>query len=83
MVSLLVYKCQGKTTRHPSHGENEHYIVIPSICNQTSLHYPMFFNTTVFPQIRPAGIIFLQGLQMRVLLERGYLSRAGIIIRIS
>ena len=26
---------------------------------------------TVFPQIRP-GIIFLQGLQMRVLLERGY-----------
>ena len=33
---------------------------------------PMFFNTTVFPQIGPAGIIFLQGLQMRVLLERGY-----------
>ena len=27
---------------------------------------------TVFPHIRPAGIIFLQGLQLRVLLERGY-----------
>ena len=27
---------------------------------------------TVFPQIRSAGIIFFQGLQMRVLLERGY-----------
>ena len=26
----------------------------------------------VFPQIRSAGIIFFQGLQMRVLLERGY-----------
>ena len=24
---------------------------------------------TVFPHIRPAGIIFLQGLQLRVLLE--------------
>ena len=35
--------------------------------------------TTVFPHIRPAGIIFLQGLQMRVLLERGYYSRASII----
>ena len=38
---------------------------------------------TVFPQIRPAGIIFLQGLQLRVLLECGYYSRAGIIIKIS
>ena len=38
---------------------------------------------TVFPQIRPAGIIFLQGLQLRVLLECGYYSRAGIIIRCS
>ena len=28
--------------------------------------------STVFPHIRPAGIIFLQGLQLRVLLERGY-----------
>ena len=27
---------------------------------------------TIFPHIRPAGIIFLQGLQLRVLLERGY-----------
>ena len=36
---------------------------------------------TVFPQIRPAGIIFLQGLQLRVLLECGHYSRAGIIIR--
>ena len=27
---------------------------------------------TVFPHIRPAGIIFLQGLQLRALLERGY-----------
>ena len=36
---------------------------------------------TVFPQIRPAGIIFLQGLQLRVLLEWGHYSRAGIIIR--
>jgi hypothetical protein len=34
---------------------------------------------TVFPHIRPAGIIFLQGLQLRVLLECGYYSRAGII----
>ena len=25
---------------------------------------------TVFPQIRPAGITFLEGLQLRVLLER-------------
>ena len=33
---------------------------------------------TVFPQIRPAGIIFLLGLQLRVLLERGYYSRASI-----
>ena len=36
---------------------------------------------TVFPQIRPAGIIFLQGLQLRVLLERGYYSRASIIFK--
>ena len=36
---------------------------------------------TVFPQIRPAGIIFLQCLQLRVLLECGHYSRAGIIIR--
>ena len=35
--------------------------------------------TTVFPQVRPAGIIFLSGLQLRVLLERGYYSRASII----
>ena len=34
---------------------------------------------TVFPHIRPAGIIFLQGLQLRGLLECGYYSRAGII----
>ena len=34
---------------------------------------------TVFPQIRPAGIIFLLGLQLRVLLECGYYSRASII----
>ena len=27
------------------------------------------FIDTVFPQIRPEGIIFLQGLQLRVLLE--------------
>ena len=27
---------------------------------------------TVLPHIRPAGIILLQGLQLRVLLERGY-----------
>ena len=33
---------------------------------------------TVFPQIRPAGIIFLLGVQLRVLLERGYYSRASI-----
>ena len=33
---------------------------------------------TVFPQIRPAGIIFLLGLELRVLLERGYYSRASI-----
>ena len=33
--------------------------------------------------ISRAGIIFLQGLQLRVLLECGYYSRAGIIIRIS
>ena len=39
--------------------------------------------STVFPQIRPAGIIFLQPLQLRVLLERGYYSRAGIITKIS
>ena len=32
----------------------------------------MDINNTVFPQIRPAGIIFLQGLQLRVLLECGY-----------
>ena len=37
--------------------------------------------TTVFPHIRPAGIIFLQGFQLRVLLERGYYWRAGIVIR--
>ena len=37
--------------------------------------------STVFPQIRPADIIFLQGLQLRVLLECGDYSRAGIIIR--
>ena len=36
---------------------------------------------TVFPHIRPAGIIFLYGLQMRVLLERGYYSRAWIILK--
>ena len=35
--------------------------------------------TTVFPQIRPAGIIFLLGLQLRGLLECGYYSRASII----
>ena len=35
---------------------------------------------TVFPQIRPAGIIFLMGLHLRVLLECGHYSRAGIII---
>ena len=34
---------------------------------------------TVFPQIRPAGIIFLLGLQLRVLLECGYYSMASII----
>ena len=28
--------------------------------------------------MRPAGIIFLLGLQLRVLLERGYYSRASI-----
>ena len=32
----------------------------------------------VFPQTRPAGIIFLLGVQLRVLLERGYYSRASI-----
>ena len=31
--------------------------------------------------IRPAGIIFLKGLQLRVLLERGYYSRAWIILK--
>ena len=36
---------------------------------------------TVFPQIRPAGIIFLQGLQLRGLLECGDYSRAGIILK--
>ena len=36
---------------------------------------------TVFPHIRPAGIIFLQGLQLRVLLECGYYSRACIILK--
>ena len=40
----------------------------------TSLH-------SVFPQIRPAGINLFQGLQLRVLLECGHYSRAGIIIR--
>ena len=40
---------------------------------------PSSFKATVFPPIRPAGIIFLQGLQLRVSLERGYYSRAGII----
>ena len=29
------------------------------------------------------GYYFLQGLQLRVLLERGYYSRAGFIIKIS
>ena len=49
------------------------------------LRYITLFYTanTVFPQIRPVGIIFLQSLQLRVLLERGYYSRAGIIIRTS
>ena len=42
-----------------------------------NLHRKMFCSfsdkvDTVFPQIRPAGINFLQGLQLRVLLERGY-----------
>ena len=37
-----------------------------------------FILDTVFPQIRPAGIIFLLGLQLRALLERGYYSRASI-----
>ena len=36
---------------------------------------------TVFPQIRPAGVIFLQGIQLRVLLECGHYSRTGINIR--
>ena len=35
---------------------------------------------TVFPHIRPAGIIIFQGLQLRVLLECGHYSRASIII---
>ena len=30
---------------------------------------PSIFSLTVFPHIRPAGIIFLQGLQMRVLFK--------------
>ena len=42
----------------------------------------MYLGTTVFPHKRPAGIIFLQGLQLRVLLELGYYSRVSIIIRI-
>ena len=43
---------------------------------------------TVFPHIRPADtefvgadIIFLQGLQLRVLLECGYYSRVWIILK--
>ena len=36
---------------------------------------------TVFPLIRPAGINFFQGLQLQVLLERGYYSREGINVR--
>ena len=36
---------------------------------------------TVFPHLRPAGIIFFQGLQLRVLLERGYYSRLWIILK--
>ena len=41
--------------------------------------YRGFTPITVFPHIRPAGIIFLQSLQLRVLLECGYYSMARII----
>ena len=40
---------------------------------------PAHLSLTVFPHIRPAGIIFLPGLQLRGLLERGYYLRASII----
>ena len=36
-------------------------------------------SNTVFPHIRLAGIIFLLGLKLRVLLECGYCLRASII----
>jgi hypothetical protein len=37
---------------------------------------------TVFPHIRSGGINFFQGLQIWVLLERGYYLRASIIIKV-
>ena len=39
MISSLTLKYQGNTTKGPLYCENWHFIAIPSICNQRSLHY--------------------------------------------
>ena len=50
-------------------------IITNSSDNFTNLEfliYEFFLMNTIFPHIRPAGIIFLQGLQLRLLLECGH-----------
>ena len=44
--------------------------IISNIFYEFHSFYSLLY--TVFPHIRPAGIILIQGLQLRVLLERGY-----------
>ena len=56
-------------------GQKKYKVMLTSYMEGTQARY------TVFPHIRPVGIIFFQGLQLQVLLERGYYSREGINVR--
>ena len=55
MTSSLLLKCQG--ILHNDNLENEHFIAIPSICNQRSLDYPRFTYVSHGSQNAPARIV--------------------------
>ena len=50
--------------------------------NANGASYLKIKASSIFPHIRPAVINVFQGLQVRVLLERGYYLRASIILSV-
>ena len=55
------------------------YLFVLYDAMQKTRDFDNMSSNNVRGDISRAGIIFSQGLQLRVLLERGYYSRAGII----